>query len=186
MLLDWLTLSPVSKRLTVLLSLCCGLTFPALQSPGREPEHLLGREVVIAWRKAGAEIGWMKADSHWLLFSQGNRSGVLDLPAFQFQVVRKGALASLPSPKVPFGLDLEGTHMIDEAVEDLVHLKTLRALSLALNNVTEARAGRVARLKDLQALDLSRTEVAAIGLGKVACLEKLRVLGLLGTPSNQG
>src|SRR5262245_10832147 len=71
---------------------------------GPEP---LPDDVVKAWKKAGAEVGWMGPDREGVLRFWEKHEGLDEkrtVPAFRLLVWREGMVAKLPAPARPFGL----------------------------------------------------------------------------------
>jgi hypothetical protein len=76
------------------------------QPAGERPPQPLPADVVVAWTKAEAVAGWMRADRFgWLPFFR-SKEGPRDLPAFRIVNWEDGILASLPAPQAPFGLHM--------------------------------------------------------------------------------
>ena len=165
------------------------------------------REIVTRWRAAGADVGWMRLEKYgYLDFLSQEKSIAGTVPAFRFVSGNKEVLATLPDPRVPFGLELG--RMTDGDLSGLAGLKNLKMLSLVGVNVTGAGlnvlAGLkslhslnlwgcfthqrtdldlrgLARLKSLALLDLSFVQVADAGLQNLAGLDNLRSLDLRRT-----
>src|SRR4051812_26266061 len=83
--------------------------------PQKGPEPLPD-DVVKAWAKVGAEVGWMGAKRQYgPLFT--TKLEELDrtkgVPAFKFKVWRAGIVSKLPVPATSFGLDLSDTEVTD-------------------------------------------------------------------------
>jgi hypothetical protein len=152
----------------------------------------LPQEIVDAWKKAGAEVGWMRAipDIHnqgkrwwpfrslYLQFRIGGEGEPGEWPAFRFIIWKPGVLASLPPPPAPFGLDLSLTLVRDAGLKELAGLKQLRILDLWGTRVTDAGLKELAGLKQLQVLNLHDTPVTDAGLKELAGLNQLRGLDL--------
>jgi internalin A len=156
-------------------------------SEKKDPPKPLPEEIVTAWKKAGAEVGWMRVDNFDLLKPQ--TEGVPgDLPAFGFSdrafmglPWEEGMLAKLPAPAAAFGLDLGFTPVTDAGLKELAGLKNLQTLDLFRTAVTDAGLKELAVLKDLQTLELSGTDVTDLGLKELAALKNLQRLGLRET-----
>src|SRR5262245_31243632 len=81
--------------------------FTELAAAKSEPAKLRPKEVIMEWKKAGADVGWMRVRSSGCLECLPEEEGVTDeLPAFRFSAWKEGLLAKLPAPKEAFGLDL--------------------------------------------------------------------------------
>src|SRR5688572_25341162 len=89
------------RGLAVLVVLgACGLRGVAAPAPARKdpPKHL-PQEVVRAWKKAGAIVGWMRVDKHdFLLLRPEEEGGAGGLPAFRIPFANVALLAKLPAP----------------------------------------------------------------------------------------
>ena len=122
---------------------------PAAKNDQPKP---LPKEIVEAWKAAGAVVGWMQLDdfgrSQWL--PEGN--GVAGaLPVFSFPSWPEGQLAKLPVPAAPFGLYLESPKgLTDAGLKELTGLKDLQELTLLSREVTDAGLKELAALKSLQ------------------------------------
>src|SRR5207245_1079370 len=76
------------------------------------PPTALPAEVVAAWEKAGAEVGWMHVNpSGFISFGSKKEVKSSEVPAFRFLTWKEGILPKLPAPGVPFGLDLAYTRV---------------------------------------------------------------------------
>jgi Leucine-rich repeat (LRR) protein len=160
-----------------------------------------------AWKKAGAEPGWIDATigfGNQMFYGAGQRRKD-DLAAFRLADSPLTTLKGLPSPDFPFGLSLRGAKVTDADLKALVPLKhlhtlhladttitdaglkefalmpQLRTLSLSGAAVTDAGLKELARLMQLQALNLSATQVADAGLKDLAGMKQLQALNLLHT-----
>src|SRR5262249_1527809 len=78
----------------------------------------LSAEVMKAWKEAGAEVGWMGANSTLFSTERDILRGKRTLPAFRFPRWREGVIAKLPAPGVAFGLDLSSTQITDEGLKE--------------------------------------------------------------------
>ena len=83
-----------------LLLLAAATSFP----PAAAGPAPLPPDVLTAWRKAGAEVGWIAIDAlgrrEWKFELDEPSEGAV--PAFRFQLLPK-ALATLPVPNAAFG-----------------------------------------------------------------------------------
>jgi hypothetical protein len=146
----------------------------------------LPHDVVKAWEKAGAEVGWLGPDlelSTYLRFTAKleNLDAARAVPAFKVKVWREGLLAKLPAPGKPFGLRLGGTEVTDAGLKELAGLKKLSSLSLGATGVTDAGLKDLAGSKNLSSLSLHSTKVTDAGLKALAGLKDLSYLNLGGT-----
>ncbi len=134
---------------------------------------------VADWKKAGAEVGWMRDDEFGgARFLPENQGGADDLPALRFSHWKEGVLAKLPTPPRAFGLYLHNTKVTDAGLKELAALKSLRALGLGGTEVTDAGLNELAPLNSLQSLSVDNTKVTDAGLKELAGLENLRALDL--------
>ena len=86
-------------------------------------------DLVAAWTKAGATVGWMYADLRLsLLFREGVEGKPDEVPAFQFRKWTGGVVGQLPQPQRAFGLCLRGTQVTDAGLKELQ--KTLPKLTI--------------------------------------------------------
>src|SRR5438132_7315058 len=155
----------------------CALSGTAGPAPGKKgPRVALPAEIVTAWKKAGAEVGWMREGTFAFVPEKEGVDG--DLPAFRFSLLKKGLLAKLPAPAAAFGLDLRETPTTDAELKELAGLENLQTLSLSENQVTDAGLKGLAGLKNLQTLSLYGTKVTDVGLKELAGLKNLQTLDL--------
>jgi hypothetical protein len=62
------------------------------QGPGKLPAAL-PPELVAAWKKAGADVGWMRVNESGILRFLSDKAGKAgDVPAFRFSSWKKGVL----------------------------------------------------------------------------------------------
>ena len=69
----------------------------------------LSAELVAAWKKAGAQVGWMSADRLDRFFRQEKEGKKGEVPAFRFSEWPAGVVAKLPQPQTPFSLVIESS-----------------------------------------------------------------------------
>jgi internalin A len=151
-----------------------GQAKPADRPPGKFDEA-----TAAAWKKAGAEVGWMgKEEGGFLLFSTKADILAAPVPAFRLRSWPANGIATLPDPARPFGLYLRGAPVTDAVLKELAGLKSLQALTLTGTQVTDAGLKELAGLMALQALDLELTQVTGAGLKELARLKGLQVLCL--------
>jgi len=142
----------------------------------------LPKQIVQAWKKAGARVGWMSVDRYERLefySEKQDRNG--EVPAFRFGVWKAGVLAKLPAPATEFGLNLGYTQVTDAGLKELAGLKSLQSLYLHGTKVTGAGLKELAGLKSLQSLTLRFTQVTDAGLKHLAGLKSLQTLDLRST-----
>ena len=122
--------------------------------------------VTAAWRKAGAEIGWMDASiefgNHMFYGAVQRTKG--DLVAFRLADSQSATLKGLPQPDFPFGLSLRGPKVTDADLKELAPLKQLQALHLAETKITDVGLKELAGMKPLQSLSLSGAAITDAGL----------------------
>lgn len=173
-------------RFVLVLGLLAVSVSPLLaDEPKKEIPKPLPKEVVAAWEKAGAEVGWMYAEPFGSLHfrSMKTQPKVDWVPAFQIQprVWKEGILKGLPLPEGAYGLDLNLTFVADEDLKELVGLKQLTHLSLHDTKVTDEGLKRLAAFEKLSHLDLVFTKVTDEGLKELANVKQLTHLSLAFT-----
>jgi hypothetical protein len=93
----------------VLLLVLAGGVPAAWGQEKRNAPAALPTDLVAAWQKAGAKVGWMRwtaRSSLKLAFVPEKEGQSGDVPAFRFSPWEAGILPRLPAPTVPFGLYL--------------------------------------------------------------------------------
>jgi hypothetical protein len=73
-------------------------------------------------------------------------------------------------------LELEGPHVDDEAIDDVVKLKYLKEISLAKSSVTDVGMDKLRALKRLEHLGITDTRVTDTGLQHLEKIPALRFL----------
>src|SRR5260370_5763137 len=155
---------------------------PAAAGQEQRPEPFPA-EVVGAWFKAGAQIGWLGADRFGNReFRAGGEGKNGEVPAFLFGVWPAGAVAKLPQPPRAFGLILTGSKVTDAGLKELAGLKSLQSLAIGGTHVTDAGLKELAGLESLQTLDLGDTPVTDAGLKELAGFKSLQPPSLPHTP----
>ncbi len=153
--------------------------------PRRTSNHApkpLPAQIVAAWKKAGAEVGWVSVESSsWITFLSEKQGVAGAIPAFRFSSWKAGVFAALPAPPAAFSLDLSLTRVTDAGMRELAGLNGLQDLRLALTQVTDAGLKELAGLKSMQALDLGFTKLTDAGLKELARLKGLQNLNISGT-----
>lgn len=100
-----------------------------------------------AWKRAGAEVGWMRVAGQGVTFSLEQQpegfvppknEAYLYYRSFKFRTWKPGMLSSLPPPEDSFGLDLSGTAFGDGAIDDLARLKSIYILNVQFTKLTDA------------------------------------------------
>jgi poly(3-hydroxybutyrate) depolymerase len=168
------------NRVIVLVALTlAGLTTEP--AAGQSPEPLPA-ELVGAWKKAGAKVGWQGPnDAGFRAPRPGEKGKEGEVPAFLFARWKDGLLRALPAPEQAFGLDLHGTSLTDAGLKEVATLKQLRALHLGNTKVTDAGLKTLAGLEHLEILALNGAQVTDPGLKALAALKQLRSLNLSST-----
>lgn len=116
-------------------------------------------ETIAAWKKAGAEFGWMRDDPS-LAFVRGPEGGLNDLPAFQFSGPPIG-IEALPTGDSPLGLSLRE---VDPTIlRSVAKLGNIAFLDLSRSSLSAADASLLAGLK-LQRLRLPLNARSALAL----------------------
>ena len=148
----------------------------------------LPADLVAAWKKADARVGWMSVDRFggfgWFREDTEGKKG--EVPAFAFFDWTAGVVAKLPQPQTVFGLDLSFTGdfaapLTDAGLKELTGLKSLQSLNLGRTKITDAGLKELAGLKSLQSLNLRNTKVTDAGLKELAGMESLLALNLIRT-----
>ena len=161
----------------------CGLgAFDSARADEKDVPTPLPEELVTAWKKAGAEVGWERVTpGGFLKFVPEKEGKPGDLTAFRFSSWQEGVLAKLPAPEAPFGLSLGDTQVTDSGLKELAGLKQLQHLTLRRTLVTDVGLKELAGLKQLQHLYIGATKVTDVGLKELAGLKQLQTLGLART-----
>src|SRR5262249_14814796 len=144
----------------------CGLGRGADPPPAKKDlPKPLPKEIVAAWKKAGAQVGWMRVEESGSIRFLPEEKGVAgDLPALRFSPWKRGVSGTLPAPAAAFGLDLSRTEVTDAGLNALAGFQSLQALNLGATEVTDAGLKALAGLKRLQTLRLFFTNVTDEGL----------------------
>jgi hypothetical protein len=124
------------------------------QLPSGRPQPLPAN-VVAAWEKAGAIVGWVHEDEfgrNGYEFVVAEKGVAGDLPAFWGGFTVDGVLGKLPPPTVPFALDLSYPGVTDADLKELAGLKNLHTLTLRYSKVTDAGLKELAKLTSLHNL----------------------------------
>ena len=118
----------------------------------------LPAELVAAWKKAGARVGWMSADQLVLKFREGAEGKKGEVPAFRFPRWTAGVVAKLPQPQTAFGLDVQPDAGNGRGPEGAGRIEELCNRWTSGTQVTDAGLKELAGLKSLQSLDLRQHE----------------------------
>jgi hypothetical protein len=144
----------------------------------------LSDEVVAAWQKAGAKVGWYgrTRDGGWQ-FTTGKPDDDNALPAIMWDANREPVgLDKLPAPGVPFALFLDSApslpQLTDAGMKDVARFKTLQHLGISGTLVTDAGLKELVALEgSLQCLSLGSAKVTAEGIAQLRkALPKLTIL----------
>src|SRR5262245_24934663 len=131
-----------AKLAALVVLLCGGLSAHAAPVPKAtdpQPAPPLPRELIAEWEKAGAKAGWIGLNvDGWISFSEKQAAVTGAVPAFQFANWDEVALAKLRAPETPFGLAFVGGQVPDAGLKAVAKFKTLQALILGNNPVTDA------------------------------------------------
>jgi len=141
------------------------------------PDKPLPADVAKAWKDAGATVGWMRVNENGSIeWDEKPKNG--DVPALMFAEWKEGVIAKLPTPGVPFGINLPLAKITDAGVKELVAHKSLASLNLiGSEQVTDAGIKVLAALKNLAALNLRHCkQVTDAGVKELAALKKLAAL----------
>lgn len=139
--------------------------------------------VTDAWKKAGAEVGWMSATAEFgnqLLYGPRQRQQG-DLVAFRIVDVGLAGLKGLPPPDFPFGLSIRGAKVTNGDLPILAPLQQLQALHLAETGITDAGLKELAALTQLRTLSLPSAAITDAGLKELARVPQLQSLNLAAT-----
>lgn len=174
--------------------------------PRTVPPKPLPAEVVAAWKKAGAEVGWMSPGGTGFRAGETGQPG--EIPAFRFpnwaahhggfggkgQFGRGGFVEAvpplelpvdLPAPEQSFGLHHSGCRLPDHWVKELVRFNRLYALTLGgsdyfggggVTTVTDTDLVHIGQLSELRVLRIGRVEISDTGFRHLTRLAHLRVL----------
>jgi Leucine-rich repeat (LRR) protein len=164
-------------RLCFLVVVWCAISTPSIAQPPKEKYGGISPETVEAWKKAKWQFNW---------FSMKRTSGNLNLgpvtppydevvPGFRSGLLLKERIDHLPTPNVPFGLELFSA--TDDSMEKIRGIKNLRALDVTGSSATEAGWRRLAELPDLEALSIaSGKPLSDKSLGEIGALKQLKIL----------
>jgi hypothetical protein len=133
-----------------------------------------------AWEDADFRSEWMTLGAFMISSERGyayadlqfeaSDSAIIKLPSFRCVNWQANAIARLPAPDQPFGLELSNCEVTDLGLKELTGLKHLRALHLCNTKITGAGLKALAGLKQLQALDLYMTKVTDVDLKELTGL----------------
>ena len=123
----------------------------------------LPKNIVTAWKVAGAEAGWMQPTPFGLFRFVHARDGKPgDLPAFRFGRWQAGHLTQLPIPETAFGLiigNYQYTELSEAGIKEMASLKNLQALELYNIGITDAGVKELVGMKQLQSLGVDYTSL---------------------------
>jgi hypothetical protein len=142
----------------------------------QQHKHPLPADVRKAWQAAGAVEGWMGlADKYGFRYMP---DGEELLPAFLVEQWRLAALATVPEPDEPFGLEIWRPPITDDDLKDLRRFRNLAVLSLNGTKITGAGLADLAGLEHLQVLGLAETGVNDTTLEPLAAFKELWLVDL--------
>ena len=172
----------------------------------KDTHKALPKEVLAAWQKAGAKVGWIRMEKGVPDFQTTDKSSQAGwLPVFVIEDYREGMLKGLPAPDTAFALDLfktkitdaefkriaefehlvwlglRSTKVTDAALKEIGKMNQLTTLDLNFTRVTDAGMKDVGRLSNLTFLSLTTTEITDAGVKEIARLKRLTFLSLYGT-----
>jgi hypothetical protein len=133
------------------------------------------------WVARGGAVGWIGFSEIGPSVDFGEEVGELRdaVRAVQYSADAEPNLKKLPTPGIPFGVDLSGTPVSNRLLNVLAEHPGLAALNLFNHlNVTDDSLKVVGRMTDLQALELRVTEVTGRGIGHLRALAALRYLSV--------
>jgi hypothetical protein len=160
------------------------------QGPDPKQPKAIDKATIDAWDKRGFEVGWMGMKQGSPVFAVDPKGLDGAVPAFRPKGrgpdgnLTDGGLSTLPPVGTPFGLSMFGSGLMDSELKELVKLKNLTALNLALNGgVTDAGMMKeLVGLDGLTFLSLAESPVTDAGVKvAVAGLNGLTTLHLDGT-----
>lgn len=91
------------------------------------------------------------------------------------------AIAKLPEPPFPFGLEFSGTDVRSRHLKALVRFKNLDYLDISYTGIDNSELQSVGQLQNLQWLELGETKITDAGLKELQTLNHLQVLDLTRT-----
>ena len=139
------------RAFTIVVSAVACLAISSAASAQDKPATRLPEDVVSAWMKAGAQVGWLGHETFGhLMFHDGTDGKAGEVPAFQFPAWKAGVIGTLPVPQHSFGLSLIHTDMADAGLQELAGLKSLQSLNVAFTKVTDAGMKDLAGLTDAE------------------------------------
>ncbi len=150
-------------------------------------------DVVKAWKQAGAEAVWivhnddgqitLRTDPPSSMFANLKASANVPkyLPGFKIPNWQDGMTASLPVPKIGFGLDLYSSGIRDTGLTELARFETLQSLNFYQGRVTDEGVKELTTLKDLRALSLYNTSLTDGAIKELAKIKTLEYVDLGGT-----
>jgi hypothetical protein len=153
----------------------------SVQGAGDKEPGDIDVKVVEAWKKAGAQVGWMYPEAISPVFSPDRPKAVSAVGAFRPENEALPKLKDLPAPAVPFGLDLSSLPVTDADLKAVARFSKLRMLDLFDTKISDAGLKELAGLVELHHLYLDLTMVGDDGVKALAGLKQLRTLVLYNT-----
>lgn len=166
---------------TVCLVVCQSVVFAADQHAKKMSFKPLPKDVVVAWKDAGFQVGGMRIPDKpgvpWRILSQQEKS--TDLPTFIVKGRWPSAeLTRLPVPPRAFGVSLVFVNAESPALAKVATLKNLQAMDLSLCHPKDAALRQLAGMKNLKHLNISANFISDAGLVHLAELKSLQTLNL--------
>lgn len=151
-------------------------------SAQKKPPIPFSPEVTHAWKKAWADFSWMKRNHLGeVKFHSGPAEGIDLEPWFSIGTWKKGIIAKLPSPDIPFGLIIHNKKFSDSDLKELAGLENLHSLRITGTRVTGSGLRKLAKLEHLHSINMRRTNIKDAGLQRLSELIHLSSLNLSKT-----
>ena len=142
----------------------------------------LPADIVAAWKKAGAEVGWMSVRQAQLGVDTEGKPPTGGIPGFRLVGAEHlNALGTLPSPDVAFGLEVGRMPLRDVDLKKLARFKKLRGLLIWGTKITEAGPKELVAFEELRWLSIGVNDLTESGLTEVGAVRQLEMLSLFGS-----
>jgi internalin A len=168
----------------VMLLLCPTVSVRAHAGDNKETGGI-DSKVVEAWKKAGAQVGWLAHDvaESSPLFTPERPKNPQAVQAFRLvDAMTLQKVKDLPAPAVPFGLDFSSVMATDADMKAIAGFTKLHTLDLFSTTITDDGLKELAKLEHLHALYLDNTKIGDVGMKALAGMKTLRTLNLFNTP----
>ena len=165
----------------------------------RDPQVAIPRnlgELVEAWKRAGAEFGWIKINEvgggpHWEPLA--NPGEIKSLPgspfsrtkpeaglygAVRFTTFPSGKLQKLPGKDLCIRLYLDTCGVVDDDVKEVAQLNKLQWLTLYRSEISDKGLKHLAGLKEIRRIGLHNSKVTDEGMEVIAQFRGLEGLGI--------